>query len=68
MKECNKCDERGMIADLKIKGAASSCKCGKHNRYMQEIFNEKFGGDPVSQIDNLIAYGLKRREEKSNLI
>ena len=54
-KECDKCDERGMISDGG--GFAHSCECGFHNRLM----DEKFAG--VS-IEELLAYGAGRIEEK----
>jgi hypothetical protein len=55
--DCTLCDERGMIADPVIKGASSSCDCGKYNRLMKEKFKD------VS-IEELMAYGRMRVEEK----
>lgn len=49
VKDCKKCDERGMIADKKIKGAASSCNCGYANKLMQEQLKDV-------PLENLIAY------------
>jgi hypothetical protein len=31
--KCDKCDDRGMIADPTIKGAAHSCECGWQRAY-----------------------------------
>jgi len=58
--ECFLCDERGMIADPVIKGASSSCNCGKYNRIMEG----KFKGVSLEQ---LIAYGRARAEQKGKL-
>jgi hypothetical protein len=67
--KCNKCDERGMIVEIKDGGHhGHSCDCGKYGRYIKAKFNEKFGGDPVEQINNLLNYGRQRIEEKSKLV
>ena len=55
--DCTKCDERGMIADPKIKGAAHSCECGKYNR----IIKERFEG---VKIEDLIKYARIRIQDK----
>lgn len=59
MKECNKCDERGMIVEIK-NGAhyGHSCDCGKYQKLMKERFKD------VSIMD-LLAYGRQRVIEKS---
>ncbi len=47
-----------MIADTHIKGAASSCACGKHNRLMEAAFKG------VS-IEQLMHYGAQRIIQKT---
>lgn len=37
MGKCIECDERGMIDDLEIKGASSSCKCGYNIRLTRSL-------------------------------
>ncbi len=58
--ECNKCDERGMITEVK-NGAhyGHSCDCGKYNRLMEE----RFAG---VNIMDLLAYGRRRVDDKKN--
>ena len=35
--KCGNCDDRGMIADPNIRGAARSCPCGYHNRITEAL-------------------------------
>ena len=59
MKNCTKCDDRGMIQDDKY--SAHSCLYGKHNRIMEEKFKN------VS-IEDLLNYGRARVIEKGGLL
>lgn len=60
--KCNKCDERGMITEIK-NGAhyGRSCECGKYH----ELMEARWKG--VSIVD-LLSYGFARREEKERLL
>lgn len=61
MENCNKCDERGMIVE--IKGGAHyghSCDCGKYQRLVKARWENV-------NIMDLLAYGAKRVEEKKAL-
>lgn len=60
VKKCNKCDERGMIVEIK-NGAhyGHSCDCGYDNYLMKKRFEN------VS-IEDLLNYGIKRIHEKSS--
>jgi len=58
MNDCNKCDERGMIADKKIKGAAYSCKCGKSNRLMEKRLKDVPIHELVAYLDARNGYKL----------
>jgi len=57
--DCTLCDERGMIQDKSAlpNWSASSCKCGKYGRLMEE----RFKGVSLEQ---LLAYGFARRAQK----
>jgi hypothetical protein len=57
--KCNKCDERGMIQDDKY--SAHSCSCGKNNRLMEESMKDV-------KIEDLLAYGRARIEQKKKLL
>lgn len=67
--KCNKCNEEGSIVEHhKGYSTSRSCRCGKYNRVMKEKFNKMFGGDPVEQINNLLAYGRQRVIDKGGKI
>jgi len=54
-KKCTKCDKRGMVKDGPY--SAHSCDCGKYQKLMNKQFKN-------IKIENLLAYGMMRIEEK----
>ena len=60
--KCDKCDDRGMITEVK-NGAhyGHSCECGYANYLMEHRFKE------VS-IEELLSYGAERIEDKKQYI
>lgn len=59
MIKCTKCDDRGMITEVKNGSYyGHSCPCGKHNRIMDEMFKD-------FTLWELLGYAKQRINDKS---